>query len=98
MNELVTCCSAALLRRLSGPGATEANVISLAEARIAREIAGLPPLASRIVRWRFGVGCPSLTEQEIAQRLRISVGRVESIRDEALLQVGFALVTAEAAA
>lgn len=98
MNELTSYCSESLLERLAGSAVSESNVVSLAEQRIAREVKALPALNSRVVRWRFGIDAEQLSVKEIAARLRMHADDVQQILDEALMQLGFSLLSAEAAA
>ena len=102
MNKIVGSVPASLLARLAtqhhpkAPG--NANVVSLAEARIRRELSLLPPLESRILRWRYGVGCAKFSDQHVAERLRLTVDQVVAIGDRAILELRFALVSGSEAA
>lgn len=102
MNEIVGFCSDSLLARLAGePHPHESrggNIVSLADARIRRDICDLPSLESRVLRWRHGVGCAKLDDGEIAERLRLTVDQVAQIGDQALIELGFILVSGSEAA
>ena len=99
MNELTSYCSQALLERLANDApCNSGDVVSLAEARIIRDVRKLSALGSRILRWRYGLGCEQLTDAQIAARLRLQIDTVAEIGDEALLELGFALVSVPAAA
>lgn len=102
MNKIVGSVPASLLARLAtqhhlqAPGS--ANVVWLAEARIRRELSLLPPLESRILRWRYGVGCTKFSDQQIAARLRLTVDQVVAIGNRAILELRSALARGSEAA
>lgn len=102
MNEIVGFCSDSLLARLARQShpheSPHGSIVSLADARIRRDIRHLPPLESRVLRWRHGVDCTKLDDNEIAARLRLTVEQVAQIGDQALMELGFLLVSGSEAA
>lgn len=94
MNALLAYCSPGLLARLAGP-CDPRLVPVLALARVAREVRELEPLHARIIRSTFGLDTEPLDLASIAAQLGLPVECAASLLDEALIELGWALVCAE---
>lgn len=67
--------------------ATSKRVIALRARYVRNVLSRLPALERRIIRWRYGVGCQELSDQQIADRLNLSRSGVWRIRQRALARL-----------
>lgn len=88
MHALLERCSPALIKRLGGKrGETLALERILAQAR------RMPYPQQQILTWQFGLdGCDVCDVTAVADRLRLPVDRAEHLLEQALVDLGFALV------
>lgn len=91
MNELLGFCSPSLIALLAGNGPEE-EMVERTKSRIVEEIDALGTPAALILRSRYGIGCPHLTRSQIARLLKLRNTEVRRLEEEALFDLGFALV------
>lgn len=69
----------------------------LGKWRVRRYLRELHPLERRVLRWLLGIDCEALDAAEIAERMNMTVDQVWRSVDRAAAQIGFTLLTEEAA-
>jgi DNA-directed RNA polymerase sigma subunit (sigma70/sigma32) len=58
-----------------------------------RVLADLDHQARWLLQWRYGLGCPAVSDEILSRRLSLSQDEIYALESEALEQIGFALVT-----
>jgi hypothetical protein len=89
MNALLERCSPSLVERLGGRGGQ-----TLALERIRQEVRQMPYPQRQILLSQFGIDTPALDITTIADRLGLPPGRVDELLEQALVDLGFALIGA----
>ncbi|SRR5581483_4270761 len=62
----------------------ETAIASIEAARVRRFVRALPEIERRVIRWRYGLGCPELSFQEIADRLGMGKTTVFDVERRAI--------------
>lgn len=94
MKHLLASCSSALIIRLAGTSGSE-DATTLAELRILEAVAQLPRPYRQILSWQFGLNGRKIDVTAIADRLMLPVERVDRLLDQALVELGFVLLSYE---
>lgn len=89
MHGILERCSPAKIRRLGGEGGP-----TLAVQRIVDEVRCLSVPQQQILVWQLGLDGGTADVTTIAERLALPVDRVERLLEQALVDLGFALIGA----
>lgn len=66
-------------------------------SRLRAALRELPVTEEQILRWLLGLGCAALSEEEVAARMNMSLSQIWRIANRGLAEIGFMLLTEEAA-
>jgi hypothetical protein len=93
MDQLLARCSDTLIARLAGPVVAAPLVQQVRAARVIRACVGdLATPYREALSYRLGIEGELLSDEQIAARLHVALDAIGPLVDEAIDQVGWALI------
>jgi DNA-directed RNA polymerase specialized sigma24 family protein len=97
MDQLLALCSDTLIARLAGTTTAAPLLQRLHAARVIRAcIRELETPYREALSYRLGIDGELLSDEEIAARLHVALAEIDALVDEAIVELGWALVCGKA--